>query len=64
MLAFLLKRGFTLVRVRGSHHVLHNGHLRTSVPVHGNEYLKIGTFHGILHDIQMSIEDFVDEWSS
>ncbi len=62
MLAFLEKRGFMLVRVRGSHHVLRNDHLRTSVPVHSNEHLKIGTLHAILRDIRMSAEEFADEW--
>lgn len=62
MLAFLEKRGFVLVRMHGSHHVLRNDFLRTSVPIHDNEYLKIGTLYGILHDIRMPVEEFVGEW--
>lgn len=33
MIRFLVGRGFTLVRVCGSHHFLEGGALRTSVPV-------------------------------
>ena len=64
MLAFLEERGFTLVRVRGSHHVMNNGQLRTVVPIHGSEILKIGTLHGILRDIRMSAEEFANEWQA
>ncbi len=64
MLAFLESRGFTLVRVHGSHHILRNGHVRTSVPIHGNNQLKIGTLHGILRDIRLSAEEFADTWGS
>ncbi len=32
--------------------------LRTTVPVHGNEALRIGTLLGILRDIEMSPHDF------
>ncbi len=64
ILTFLERHDFVLVRVRGSHHVLRNGPLRTSVPVHGNKQLKIGTLHGILRDIRMKVEDFVDEWNA
>jgi predicted RNA binding protein YcfA (HicA-like mRNA interferase family) len=40
----LEKRGWHLVRVKGSHHVyMKAGHAaRISVPIHGNESLKIG----------------------
>ena len=60
MIALLTPRGFSIVRVRGSHHVLVKGTLRTVVPVHGNEALKIGTVHGILRDVKMSPEDLLD----
>jgi predicted RNA binding protein YcfA (HicA-like mRNA interferase family) len=40
----LEKRGWQLARVNGSHHVyVKSGHLvRISVPIHGNQDLKIG----------------------
>ena len=58
MVRFLQSEGFALLRVRGSHYFLAKGELRTSVPVHGNRDLKIGTFRGILRDIQMSPSEF------
>ena len=58
MVRFLEKEGFQLVRVRGSHHSLSNGALRTSVPVHGSRPLKVGTLGGILRDIRMLPSEF------
>lgn len=46
----LEKEGWTLARIRGSHHIYTRPD-RTetiSVPVHGNRSLKKGTLHGIL----------------
>jgi predicted RNA binding protein YcfA (HicA-like mRNA interferase family) len=54
MIRFLQREGFQLLRVRGSHHYLTKGELRTSVPVHGNRGLKTGTLRSILRDIQMT----------
>lgn len=42
MVDFLVRRGFNVKRVRGSHHFLESGTHRTCVPVHGNRPLKIG----------------------
>jgi predicted RNA binding protein YcfA (HicA-like mRNA interferase family) len=58
MVRFLEKQGFTIVRVRGSHHFLERGNQRTSVPVHGNQNLKIGTLRSILRDIDLSPAEF------
>ena len=62
MLRFLEERGFTVVRIRGSHHILVQGNLRTSIPIHGNQVLKIGTLRGILRDIEMNPADFERLW--
>ncbi|MFO0927558.1 MAG: type II toxin-antitoxin system HicA family toxin [Gemmataceae bacterium] len=64
MLRFLESQGFIVVRVRGSHHFLERGDKRTSVPVHGNRTLKIGTLRGILRDVDMSPADFEQQWSA
>ena len=64
MLRFRQQRGFTLVRIRGSHHFLEGQDHRTSVPVHGNRPLKIGTLRSILRDIEMIPAKFEHEWSS
>ncbi|MBL9082566.1 MAG: type II toxin-antitoxin system HicA family toxin [Planctomycetales bacterium] len=58
MVRFLQRSGFQLLRVRGSHHFLERHDLRTTVPVHGSQVLKIGTLRSILRDIQLSPEDF------
>ena len=62
MVSFLESQGFTVVRVRGSHHVMARETQRTSIPVHGNSALKIGTLRGILRDIDMSPDDFERLW--
>jgi predicted RNA binding protein YcfA (HicA-like mRNA interferase family) len=64
MVDFLQREGFQLLRVRGSHHFLASGELRTSVPVHGNRSLKIGTLRSILRDIQMSPAEFIRRFKS
>lgn len=64
MVRFLRQQGFELVRVRGSHHYLERRGLKTSVPVHGSQTLKIGTLRGILRDVQMSPQEFEKLWNS
>lgn len=62
VLRALQKVGFTLRRVRGSHHVLtHPGPpLRmVSVPVHGNRPLPPGTLSAILEQADLSVEELV-----
>jgi predicted RNA binding protein YcfA (HicA-like mRNA interferase family) len=63
MVSFLRRNGFELVRISGSHHYLKRQQLRTSVPVHGNQALKIGTLRGILRDVQMSPAEFRERWN-
>lgn len=57
MIALLVKRGFSIARIRGSHHVLVKGELHTTVPVHGNGLLRIGTLRGILRDTKILPEE-------
>ena len=64
MVVFLERNGFQVLRVRGSHHFLSKQELRTSVPVHGNRPLKIGTLRSILRDIQLSPTEFGQSWRS
>ena len=63
MLVFLKSQGFSVIRIRGSHHVLNRGDQYTTVPVHGNRSLKIGTLRKILRDIEMSPNEFSRLWS-
>jgi predicted RNA binding protein YcfA (HicA-like mRNA interferase family) len=62
LIAFLRRQGFVEVRIHGSHHFLDRGDLRTCVPAHGGETLKIGTLRGILRDIRMSPSEFERLW--
>ena len=62
MVRFLESQGFSVVRIRGSHHVMARDIKRTSIPVHGNNALKIGTLRGILRDIEMSPDEFERLW--
>jgi predicted RNA binding protein YcfA (HicA-like mRNA interferase family) len=62
MVRFLRRQGFELVRISGSHHYLERQGFKTSVPVHGNQTLKIGTLRGILRDVQMSPAEFRKRW--
>ena len=44
--------GFTVARIKGSHHRLKHADGRvTTVPVHANEDLRPGTLHAILRDV-------------
>ena len=62
MIRFLERRGFYVARIRGSHHVLQKGDFATVIPVHGNDTLKIGTVRGILRDIDLSPDEFIEDW--
>ncbi|MEP7354621.1 MAG: type II toxin-antitoxin system HicA family toxin [Acidobacteriota bacterium] len=63
MVAFLQSQGFVVARIRGSHHVMHNGILRTTVPVHGHDNLRIGTLRAILRDVEISPNEFAILWN-
>jgi predicted RNA binding protein YcfA (HicA-like mRNA interferase family) len=56
----LEKAGFEVVRVRGSHHVLRHPDGRgTSVPVHGDQDVRVGTLRGILRDCGLTTDEFL-----
>jgi predicted RNA binding protein YcfA (HicA-like mRNA interferase family) len=63
LVRFREQQRFVLVRIRGSHHFMERADARTSVPVHGNQTLKIGTLRGILRDIGLSPTEFEEAWS-
>jgi predicted RNA binding protein YcfA (HicA-like mRNA interferase family) len=58
MVRFLQGQGFVLVRIRGSHHFFDRDGVHTTIPVHGNIPLKIGTLRSILRDVDLSPADF------
>jgi predicted RNA binding protein YcfA (HicA-like mRNA interferase family) len=41
------KKGFSVLRISGSHHILSNGKTKVTVPVHGTADLKLGTLKSI-----------------
>jgi len=47
IIKLLLEKGFTELRVTGSHHILGNGSRKVTVPVHGTADVKVGTFKSI-----------------
>ncbi len=50
--------GFTVVRIRGSHHRLaHEDGRSTTVPVHGNEIVGPGLLSKILRDCELGRDD-------
>ncbi len=63
MTRFLERQGLRVIRIVGSHHFMDDGESRrTSVPVHGNSNIKIGTLRSIQRDINMSPTDFERLW--
>ena len=57
LLLALKKAGFSLVRVKGSHHfVQHADGRSTVIPVHGGETLGPGSISKILRDCELSRE--------
>lgn len=64
LVRFLERLGFAVVRVAGSHHIMKRGTQHTTVPVHGNQTLKIGTLRSILRDIEMSPAEFEEAWNA
>lgn len=61
MVRFLERQGFALVRVRGSHYFFDRDGVHTTVPVHGNEPLRVGTLRSILRDIDLSPAEFATQ---
>ena len=60
IIAALRKTGFQVVRVKGSHHFLQHGDgRRTVVPVHAGETIGPGLFAKILHDCELTQEEFL-----
>jgi predicted RNA binding protein YcfA (HicA-like mRNA interferase family) len=60
LLGALKRAGFSIIRVRGSHHFLRHLDGRTTVvPVHSGETIGPGLLHKILRDCQMSMDELI-----
>lgn len=55
----LVKLGFNVIRIKGSHHFLqHRDGRCTTVPVHSKEIIGPGLLNKILKDCEIDISDF------
>jgi predicted RNA binding protein YcfA (HicA-like mRNA interferase family) len=58
MCKVLERQGWSLIRVRGSHHIYGKAGARSiPVPVHGNRILKSGTQRGIMNQAGLTEAD-------
>ena len=58
LIAALEKAGFSVLRVKGSHHFLRHEDGRTTVvPAHSGENIGPGLLHKILRDCQLTAEE-------
>jgi predicted RNA binding protein YcfA (HicA-like mRNA interferase family) len=59
MSALITKKGWTLARITGSHHIFtkSGNNLRITVPVHGNQDLKVGLQRAIMKQAGLSEQD-------
>ena len=56
----LSKAGFTVIRIRGSHHFLrHKDRRSTVVPVHSGDEIGAGLLGKILRDCEMTRDEFI-----
>jgi len=64
LIAVAEKLGFALDRQKGSHVVFvraaGNAWIRIVVPIHKGRTLKRGTLHGLIADMGITIEEFVE----
>ena len=57
----LSRKGFEIIRIKGSHHMLRHADGRmTVVPVHRQEEIGPGLLTKILRDCELSREDLID----
>jgi predicted RNA binding protein YcfA (HicA-like mRNA interferase family) len=61
VIAALRRAGFTVVRIKGSHHFLKHPDGRcTVVPVHAGEIIGPGLMKTILDDAEITVEQFLE----
>lgn len=59
LIRLLQKQGFGTIRQRGSHvRLVHPNGLKTSIPIHSGEQLGKGLLRKILHDVNLTVEEF------
>ena len=63
MIRYLIRKEFVIISRTGSHVVLKKNQTYTSVPA-GNKTMKIGLQLGILRDVMISREEFIDDYKN
>ena len=59
LISILIKIGFQVIRIKGSHHYLkHDDGRVTVIPVHSNEDMGVGLLMKILKDIEITKDEF------
>lgn len=61
LIKYLMKNGYIITKIKGSHHFMKNGEKETIVPAH--DILKKGTLMGRLKDLDIPREKFIEEIS-
>lgn len=60
LIAALVRIGFTVIRIKGSHHFLkHPDGRRTVIPVHASETIGPGLLSQILRDCELSRDELL-----
>jgi predicted RNA binding protein YcfA (HicA-like mRNA interferase family) len=55
----LKKKGWQLVRVKGSHHPYQKDNQSISIPIHGNQDLKIGLLKSVMKQTNLTDSDLI-----
>ncbi len=63
LIKYLQKKGFVATRRKGSHLTLRKKNIFTTVPA-GNKILGIGIQHGILSDVDITREEFINDYEN
>jgi predicted RNA binding protein YcfA (HicA-like mRNA interferase family) len=62
LIKFVESHGFVEAKHKGTSHVIfkHRDGRRTTIAIHGNKEIPIGTMHAILRDIEISRDIFIE----
>ena len=55
----LERKGWRLIRVRGSHHRYQKNNVSISIPIHGNQDLKIGLLKSVMKQANLTESDLI-----
>jgi predicted RNA binding protein YcfA (HicA-like mRNA interferase family) len=55
----LLRKGWRLIRVKGSHHRFQKDGISISIPIHGNQVLKIGLLKSLIKQATLTEADLI-----